>query len=170
MQKAERQRRCVARSCRQLSNHLRDRRFSHSCYRSYHPPSQGCLSIGASQFLLLYFRRQTATVELDGNRVANVHLGGVAEEVAGGVGGDGVAAFEDFQRAALFELKSQALEALAFGAQEALGPNAEIGAALFEAQAERGNFHAKIEGGDAQVERGEAFARSTCASPPSIFA
>jgi hypothetical protein len=44
-------------------------------------------------------------VELDGDGVAYGDMGGVAEEIAGGVGGDGVAAFEDAQRAALLELQ-----------------------------------------------------------------
>jgi hypothetical protein len=49
-----------------------------------------------SWFLLAYFAGEAAAVELDGNRFAHVYLGGVAKEVAGGVGGDRVAAFEDF--------------------------------------------------------------------------
>ena len=48
-------------------------------------------------------------MELDSNRVTDAYLGGVAEEVAGGVGGDGVAAFEDFQGAAFLKLERQAL-------------------------------------------------------------
>jgi hypothetical protein len=109
--------------------------------------------------LLAYFGGEAAAMELDGYCLANVDLGGVAEEVAGGIGGDSVAAFENFQGAALLELERQALQAFAFGAQESLGADAEIGAAFFEAQAERGNFHAKIECGDTQVQRGKAFAR-----------
>jgi len=44
-------------------------------------------------------------MELDGYGVAEGDLGGVTEEVAGGVGGDGVAAFEDAEGAALLELQ-----------------------------------------------------------------
>jgi hypothetical protein len=98
-------------------------------------------------------------MELDGYSVAYGDLGGVAKEVAGGVGGDGVAAFKDFEGAAFLELESEPLEVLAFGVKQALNADAEVGATFFEAQAERGNFHAKIEGGDAQVQRGKAFAR-----------
>ena len=98
-------------------------------------------------------------MELDGDGVAEDDLGGVAEEVAGGVGGDGVAAFEDAEGAAFFELEAETLEALAFGAEEAFGSDTQFGGAFFEAQAERGNFHAEIKCGDAQVQSGEAFAR-----------
>ena len=41
-------------------------------------------------------------MQLDGYGVAEGGLGGVAEDVSGGVGGYGVAAFEDFEGAALF--------------------------------------------------------------------
>jgi hypothetical protein len=44
-------------------------------------------------------------VELDGYGIAEGDLGSVAEEVAGGVSGYGVAAFEDEERAALVELQ-----------------------------------------------------------------
>ena len=44
-------------------------------------------------------------MELDGYCVAQSYLGGIAEEVAGGVGGDGVAAFQNAQGAALLELQ-----------------------------------------------------------------
>src|SRR6266850_1905262 len=110
-------------------------------------------------FLLFYFGSEAAAVELDGHCVAEGDLGGVAEEVAGGVGGDGVAAFENAQGAALLELQRQFFEAVAFRAQKALGAEVEISAAFFEAQAERGDFHAKVEGSYAQVGGGEAFAR-----------
>ena len=44
-------------------------------------------------------------MELDGDGVAEGDLGGVAEEVAGSVGGDGVATFENAQGAAFLELE-----------------------------------------------------------------
>jgi len=110
-------------------------------------------------FLLFYFGSEAAAVELNGHCVAEGDVGGVAEEVAGGVGGDGVAAFEDAQGAALLELQGQFFEAVAFRAQKALDADAEFGGTSFEAQAERGNFRAKIEGSDAQMGDGEAFAR-----------
>src|SRR5208282_795615 len=111
-----------------------------------------CRAVWHGLFLLLPdFGGEAAAVELDGDGVAEGDLAGVAEEVAGGVGGDGVAAFEDFQRAALFELQSQPGKLIAPGAQESLGAEAEVGSTFLEAQAERGNFYAKIEGCDAQV-------------------
>jgi len=100
-------------------------------------------------FLLFYFGSEAAAVELNGHCVAEGDLGGVAEEVAGGVGGDGVAAFEDAQGAALLELQRQFFEAVAFRAQKALDADAEFGGTSFEAQAERGNLYAKIKGSDA---------------------
>ena len=54
-------------------------------------------------------------MELDGDRIANRDLGGVAEQRSRSVGGDGVAAFEDFEGAAFPELESEAFEALARG-------------------------------------------------------
>ena len=76
-------------------------------------------------------------MELDGYGVAELDLCSVLNEVAGGIGGDGVAAFEHAERAALFQLDSQTLEALALGAQEALGADTEIGAVLFDADGTR---------------------------------
>ncbi len=63
-------------------------------------------------------------MELDGYAVADGDLSGVAEKVAGGIGGDGVAAFEDFEGAAFLELNSEAFEAFAFCAEEAFGADA----------------------------------------------
>jgi len=98
-------------------------------------------------------------VELDGDRVAEGDLGGVAEEVAGGVGGDGVPAFQNFQGTALLELQGEALPAFALGVQESLGADVEFGDAFFEAQTEGRDLHAKIERRDAQISGGEALAR-----------
>ena len=58
-------------------------------------------------------------MELQGYRVAYGDLGGVAKDVAGGVGGDSVAAFQDAGGAALFELEAQSVEAVALGAEDA---------------------------------------------------
>src|SRR5260370_35022626 len=110
-------------------------------------------------FLFLYFGGEAAAVELDGDRVAGGECGGGAEEVAGGVGGDSVAAFQDLQGAAFLELQRKALPAFTLCAKEAFGADAEIGAALFEAQAERRNLHAKIKRDDAEMLGGEAFPR-----------
>src|SRR6266566_6962956 len=108
--------------------------------------------------LFAHFGPQAATVELERDRVADLDLGGVAEDGTGGVGGDGVTAFEDFQRASFFELQGEARQALALGPQQAFGANAEIGSASFETQAKRCNLHAKIKRDDAQVRNGEPFA------------
>ena len=56
-------------------------------------------------------------MELHGYRVAEGDLGGVAEDRAAGIGGYGVAAFEDAEGAAFFELEAEAIEAFAFYAQ-----------------------------------------------------
>src|SRR3989441_2194316 len=98
-------------------------------------------------------------MQLDGYGVAEGNLSGVAEEDAVGVGGDGVAALQNFQGAAFLELQGEALPAFTLGAEETLGAEAEIGAAFFESQAEGGNLHAKIERSDAQVGGGETLAR-----------
>ena len=58
----------------------------------------------SGSFLFFHFRAEAAAVELDRHGVAELDLGGVAEEVAVGVAGDGVAAFQDFQRTAFEEL------------------------------------------------------------------
>src|SRR2546426_12167086 len=97
-------------------------------------------------------------MQLDSYGVAEGDLGGVAEENSIGVGGDGVAAFQNVQRAAFLELQGEALPAFTVDTEEALGAEAEIGAAFFESQAESGNLHAKIERSDAQVGGGETLA------------
>jgi hypothetical protein len=63
---------------------------------------------------------EVAAVELQGYRVTDGDLGGVAEDVAGGVGGYGVAAFEDAGGAAFVELKAETVQAVALGAEDAL--------------------------------------------------
>jgi hypothetical protein len=52
--------------------------------------------------LFLHLSGKFSAVEVDVGSVADSYLGGVAEDVAGGVGGYGVAAFQDPQGAALF--------------------------------------------------------------------
>ena len=95
-------------------------------------------------------------MELDGHSVADLDLGGVAEDLAGGVGGDGVAAFENAKGAAFFKLEGEALEAFALGAKQAFGADAKLGRAFLETQAERSDFHAKIERSDAQMRGSKA--------------
>src|SRR5712692_1426525 len=107
----------------------------------------------------LYLGGEAAAVELNGYRVAEGDLGGVAEDNPIRVRGNGVAAFEDLQRAALVELQQKFFKAVAFAEKQALGADAEFGAAFFEAQTERGDFHAKIKRDDAEMRGGEAFAR-----------
>ena len=98
-------------------------------------------------------------MELDRDGVAELDLIRRAEEVAGGIGGDGVTAFQNFQGAAFLELQGEALPALALGAEEALDADTEFGGAFFETQAEGGDLHSKIEGSNAQVGGREALAR-----------
>ncbi len=73
-------------------------------------------------------------MEADVDGVSHGYLRHIAEEVAGGVGGYGVAAFEGAEGAAFFELEAEAVEALAFGAEQAFGAGGQVGAALFEAE------------------------------------
>ncbi len=98
-------------------------------------------------------------MELDGDGIAERDLSGVAEDVPGGVGGDGVTAFEDTQRAALIELQAKAIEAFALGTEQALGAHAEFSTAAFHAQTERGDLYAKIKSDNSEVSCSEAFAR-----------
>ena len=56
-------------------------------------------------------------------------------------------------------MQREALPALALGAEHTLDAEAEFGVALFEAQTERGDLHAKIEGSDTQMRSSEALAR-----------
>ena len=76
--------------------------------------------------------------------------------MAGGVGGDGVAAFEDAKGAALVELEEETVEAVAFLAEGALAARSEFELESFEAQADCGDFHSEIEGDDAFVSGVEA--------------
>src|SRR5712692_9608284 len=62
----------------------------------------------------LYLGGEAAAVELNGYRVAEGDLGGVAEDNPIRVRGNGVAAFEDLQRAALVELQQKFFKAEAF--------------------------------------------------------
>ena len=66
------------------------------------------------------FSGQAAAVQAQGYGVADGYLRGVAEDVAGGVGGDGIPAFEDACGAALFQLETQAIEAVPLNAENAL--------------------------------------------------
>jgi hypothetical protein len=97
-------------------------------------------------------------VELEPNGVADLDLGGVAEDDAVGVGGDGVPTFEDFHGAALFELQGEASQAVALGAENPLGADAKIGSAFLKAQTERGNLHPKIKRSDAEMGSRETLA------------
>src|SRR5205085_2980890 len=110
-------------------------------------------------FFLLYLRGQLSSMKLKRDGVADLDLGGVAEDGTRTVHGDGVTAFENFQGTAFFELQGEASEALAVGAEQALSADAEIGGVFFEVQAKRGNFHTKIKRDDAQMRDGEALAR-----------
>ena len=98
-------------------------------------------------------------MELDGDAVADLNLIRGAEEIACGVGGDGVAAFQDFQGTAFLELQGEALPAFALAAEETLGADAEISATFLKAQPKRRDLHAKIKRDDADMSGSEALAR-----------
>ena len=84
-------------------------------------------------------------------RVADGDLRGGAEDLAGGVGGDGVAAFEDAEGAAFLELEVEAVEALAFLAESAVGAGGELDLELLETQAHGCDLHSEIKSDDALV-------------------
>src|SRR5215472_13019603 len=109
--------------------------------------------MGSRRFLLADLSGEAAAVELERDVVADLDLGSVAEDGTRGVGGDGVTAFEDFQRAALFELQGEPGKALALGA------DAKIGGAPLEPQAKRSDLHPKIKRDDSQLREREAFTR-----------
>jgi hypothetical protein len=92
--------------------------------------------------------------EVDG--VADGDFGGAAEDFAGGVGGDGVAAFEDAEGTAFVELKAKAVEALAFVAEAAIGASGEFELESIETESNGCDFHSEIEGDDALVRDVEA--------------
>ncbi len=117
------------------------------------------IPLGTYLVLPLNFSGQAATVELDGDVVADLNLIRRAEEVAGPVRGDRVTAFQDFQGAAFLELQGEALPAFALDAEEALGADAEISATFLKAQPKRRDLHAKIKRDDADMRGSEAFAR-----------
>jgi hypothetical protein len=98
-------------------------------------------------------------VEVDVYGVADGYLHGVAQDLAGGVCGYGVAAFQDAEGTALFQLEAEAVQALAFCTEHAFGSSGQVTAALFQAKAQRGNLHTKIERDYAHVRGGEAAAR-----------
>jgi len=97
-------------------------------------------------------------VELQGYCVAYGYLGGVAEDVAGGVGGYGVAAFESAQGAAFFELQAETIQPIAFDAEQALGASGQVRAEFFQAQTQGGDLHPKVEGNDAEMSGGVTLA------------
>jgi len=95
------------------------------------PPARS-VPVNSFLFPALYFRRQFPFVKLNGNRVAECDDRGVAEDGSGGVGYDGVAAFEDFQGAAFFELDEEFSEAFAFDSREAFHSFGKFSGSPFE--------------------------------------
>ena len=98
-------------------------------------------------------------MELNVESVADSDLGRVGDDVAGIVGGDGVAALEDFERAALLQLEQEAFPALALVANEALFAGGEFLRDFVQAQAQRTDSCAKVEMGHSQARDVQAFAR-----------
>ena len=97
--------------------------------------------------------------------VTQGRLGGGAEDLAGGVGGDGVAAFENAEGAAFVELEAEAIEAVALLAQRAIGAGGEFELEFLQTQANRGNLHSEIKGDDTLMRDVEALGpeREICA-------
>jgi hypothetical protein len=90
------------------------------------------------------FGGEAAAVQLQAYRVTYGDLRGVTDDVAGGVGGDGVAAFEDASGAALFELQAQSVEAVALDAKDAFAADGKFMVAAFELTMQARNFRAEI--------------------------
>src|SRR5258708_22479281 len=86
-------------------------------------------------------------------------VGGVAKNISGGVGGDGVTALEDFQRAAFLQLQRQAFPPLAFRAQQTFFARAQFLGEPLKAQSQDPDFGSKIEGRYAQARVVQALAR-----------
>src|SRR5271165_5493039 len=83
-------------------------------------PSARSLSITSFFTFPFDFGGEAATVESQGYCVAYGDLSGVAKDVAGGVRGDGVTAFQDAGGTALLELEAQTVEAVALGPEDVL--------------------------------------------------
>ena len=95
-------------------------------------------------------------MEVDVYGVADGYLGCVSQDLAGGVGGDGVAAFEDAEGAAFVELEVEAVEALAFLAEGTVGAGGQFELEFFQTQTDGCDFHSEIESDDAFVRDVEA--------------
>ena len=96
-------------------------------------------------------------------------MGGRAEDLAGGVGGDGVAAFEDAEGVALVELEAEAVKAVALRAEDAFGADGEFVIAAFEAAMQAGDFGAKIDRQEPYVLSGVTAAALVDASTEAKF-
>ena len=83
-------------------------------------------------------------MELDGNTIAEGYLIRGAQNIAIRVRGDGIAAFENFERAALFELHPETVQALALGSKEPFRANAEPPFAFLQLQTQCRNLYTKI--------------------------
>ncbi len=94
--------------------------------------------------------------EADGDVVAEGDLIGRAQNFSRGVVGDGVAALEELERAALFELKRGGFELAAARDQRAIDLDAEVARALVERAAKFADAGAKVERGESQASGGEA--------------
>src|SRR5258708_23917911 len=98
-------------------------------------------------------------MELQINRVPNRHLLRVSQYIPGSVGGNRVAAFQRFQRAAFLQLQKQPLQPLAFLPQHSLRSNAQLRASFFQPQSQSRNLYAKIESRDPQMRQSKSLAR-----------
>ena len=67
-----------------------------------------------------------AACEAERNLIADCDLVGGPQNFSGGVVSDGVAAFEDFEGAALFELHHRGLDPTAFRNEHAIKPDLQV--------------------------------------------
>jgi len=98
--------------------------------------------------------------EADGNIFVERDLIRGAQHSPIGIVGDGVAAFEDAKRAALFELQFCGFEALASGDERSPDTGFESGGALLDDMAPARHAGAQVESGETHLRRrvGAAFA------------
>ncbi len=114
------------------------------------------LKLLPSSAFTAYFGVEGALGEADGDVVAESDLIRRAQNFSRGVVGDGVAALEELERAALFELKRGGFELAAAGDQRAVDLDAEVARALVERAAEFADASAKVERGESQASGCEA--------------
>lgn len=104
------------------------------------------------------FREQAAAEKLHRDGIANSDLIRIAENLAGGIGSDGVAALQELGRIALPELKAKTSKAFVSEAEEAFGADGECLRAILDTQARGSDSSVQIERTEADLQRTEALA------------